>query len=55
MAFPACLRKKESKMFWSMMSGVPMGIKEKIRPEAVLSLRFIAEVKKELESAGATR
>lgn len=34
---------------------VPMGIKEKIRPERVLSLCFIAEVKKELESAGATR
>ncbi len=34
---------------------VPMGIKEEIRPERVLSLGFIDEVKKELESTGATR
>lgn len=34
---------------------IPMGIKEPIRPETVLSLRFVEEVKKELESAGAAR
>lgn len=34
---------------------VPMGIKTEIRPETIFNLRFIEEVKKELESAGATR
>lgn len=34
---------------------IPMNIKENIRPETVLNLKFVEEVKKELEAAGSIR